>query len=98
MKKGNRTMPGWFYYAVGAAVLYGLHQVFAKLAADRISDGLGGFVVECFPSLTIIVYLAYLRFSAVAIRPRRRVRLQIRNRRHTACDGSRPARLAERQK
>ena len=33
-------MPVWFYYAVGA------HQIFTKLAADKISDGLGGFVVE----------------------------------------------------
>ena len=42
---------------------YGLHQVFTKLAADRISDGLGGFVVEGSAALTILVYLAYLRFS-----------------------------------
>jgi transporter family protein len=54
-------MPGWFYYAVGAAVLYGLHQVFTKLAADRISDGLGGFVVEATAALTILLYLAWLR-------------------------------------
>ena len=39
-------MSGWFWYAVGAAILYGLHQIFTKMAADRISDGLGGFVVE----------------------------------------------------
>ena len=39
-------MSAWFYYAVGAAVLYGAHQIFTKLAAERISDGLGGFVVE----------------------------------------------------
>ena len=39
-------MPVWFYYAIGGAVLYGAHQIFTKLAADKISDGLGGFVVE----------------------------------------------------
>ena len=54
-------MPEWFYYAVGAAVLYGLHQIFTKLAADRISDGLGGFVVEATAALTILGYLAWLR-------------------------------------
>jgi hypothetical protein len=37
-------MPRWFGYAVGAALLYGAHQVFTKLAASRISDGLGGFI------------------------------------------------------
>ena len=35
----------WFWYAVAAAILYGLRQIFTKLASARISDGLGGFVV-----------------------------------------------------
>ena len=56
-------MPTWFWYAVGAAVLYGAHQVFTKLAAEKISDGLGGFVVEGSAALTILIYLAWLRFS-----------------------------------
>jgi transporter family protein len=42
----------WFY-AIVAAVLYGLHQVFTKLAAEHIGDGLGGFVVETTAALTI---------------------------------------------
>ena len=56
-------MSTWFYYAVGAAVLYGLHQIFTKLAAEKISDGLGGFVVEATAALTILLYLASLRFG-----------------------------------
>ena len=56
-------MMGWFWYAVGAAVLYGAHQIFTKLAADRISDGLGGFVVEGSAALTILVYLVWLRLT-----------------------------------
>ena len=56
-------MPVWFYYAVGAAVLYGAHQIFTKLAAEKISDGLGGFVVEATAALTILLYLAWLRFG-----------------------------------
>ena len=59
----DKTMNNWFWYAVGAAVLYGLHQVFTKLAADKISDGLGGFVVEATAALTILIYLAWLRFG-----------------------------------
>jgi transporter family protein len=47
---------------MGAAVLYGAHQIFTKLAADRISDGLGGFVVEGSAALTILLYLGYLRW------------------------------------
>src|SRR5213596_1499336 len=61
--KGERNMTAWFWYAVGAAVLYGAHQIFTKLAADRISDGLGGFVVEATAALTILLYLAWLRFG-----------------------------------
>src|SRR6266567_1959719 len=61
--KGERNMTAWFWYAVGAAVLYGAHQIFTKLAADRISDGLGGFVVETTAALTILLYLAWLRFG-----------------------------------
>src|SRR5438093_2036014 len=61
--KGKRTMSAWFWYAIWAAVLYGLHQIFTKLAAERISDGLGGFVVEATAALTILLYLAWLRFG-----------------------------------
>jgi len=56
-------MNDWFWYAVVAAILYGAHQIFTKLAADRISDGLGGFVVEGSAALTILVYLAWLKFG-----------------------------------
>ena len=62
-RKEKQMIAPWFLYAVGAAVLYGLHQVFTKLAADRISDGLGGFVVEGTAALTILLYLGWLRFG-----------------------------------
>src|SRR6266581_6935037 len=50
----------WFWYAVVAAILYGAHQIFTKLAANRIGEGLGGFVVEATAALSILVYLAFL--------------------------------------
>jgi len=53
-------MSAWFPYAVGAALLYGLHQIFTKLASERISDGLGGLIVEASAVLTIAVYLGWL--------------------------------------
>lgn len=56
-------MNSWFWYAIGAAVLYGAHQIFTKLASERISDGLGGFLVEATAALTILLYLAWLRFG-----------------------------------
>src|SRR6266404_1884129 len=60
----GRIMPNWFWYAIGAAVLYGLHQVFTKMASERIGDGLGGFVVEATAAATILAYLAGLYFTA----------------------------------
>ena len=50
----------WFWYAVVAAVLYGAHQIFTKMAADHIGEGLGGFVVEATAALSILAYLAFL--------------------------------------
>ena len=50
----------WFWYAVVAAVLYGAHQIFTRLASDHIGDGLGGFVVEATAALSILLYLAFL--------------------------------------
>jgi transporter family protein len=50
----------WFWYAVVAAVLYGAHQIFTRLAAERIGEGLGGFVVEASAALSIVIYLAIL--------------------------------------
>jgi bacterial/archaeal transporter family protein len=55
-------MSEWFWYAIAAAVLYGLHQVFTKLASERIGDGLGGFIVEVSAALIIALYLVYLKF------------------------------------
>jgi bacterial/archaeal transporter family protein len=59
----DKIMSTWFWYAIGAAVLYGLHQIFTKLASEGISDGLGGFVVEGSAALRILVYLAWLKFG-----------------------------------
>jgi hypothetical protein len=44
-------------------ILYGLHQIFTKMAADRISDGLGALVVEASAVATIALYLAALYLS-----------------------------------
>jgi transporter family protein len=58
---GESVMANWFWLAVLAAVLYGLHQVFTRLAADRIGDGVGGFIVEASAAVSILGYLAYLK-------------------------------------
>lgn len=56
-------MSAWFWYAVVAAILYGAHQIFTRLASERIGDGLGGFVVEMSAALSILMYLAVLWLS-----------------------------------
>jgi transporter family protein len=53
-------MSSWFWYALVAAVLYGAHQIFTRLAADRIGAGLGGFLVEATAAFSILIYLAFL--------------------------------------
>ena len=53
-------MTAWFWYAVVAAVLYGAHQIFTRMAADHIGEGLGGFVVETTAALSILLYLVFL--------------------------------------
>ena len=53
----------WFWYAVIAAILYGAHQIFTRLAAERIGEGLGGFVVEASAALSILLYLVILWFG-----------------------------------
>ena len=56
-------MAAWFWYAVVAAILYGAHQIFTRLAAERIGEGLGGFIVEASAALSILIYLAVLWFG-----------------------------------
>ncbi len=56
-------MAPWFWCAVIAAVLYGAHQIFTRLASEHIGDGLGGFVVEATAAFTILLYLAALWFN-----------------------------------
>jgi transporter family protein len=53
-------MNTWFWYAFAAAILYGAHQIFTRLASEHIGDGLGGFVVEGVAALTILLYLGFL--------------------------------------
>jgi hypothetical protein len=56
-------MAAWFWYAVLAAVLYGGHQIFTRLAAERIGEGLGGSIVEASAALSILVYLSVIWFG-----------------------------------
>lgn len=56
-------MADWFLMAVGAALFYGLHQVFTKAASKHIGDGIGGFVVEATAAATIGGYMLYLWLS-----------------------------------
>ena len=56
-------MSEWFWYAVAAAILYGLHQIFTKLASNQIGEGLGGFMVEATAALTIVLYLLIIWLS-----------------------------------
>lgn len=56
-------MAPWFFYAISAAILYGAHQIFTRLASEHIGEGVGGFIVEAVATLTILVYLLALWLS-----------------------------------
>ena len=62
-------MASWLWLAGLAAVLYGLHQVFTKLASGYIGSGIGGFVVEATAVVTILFYLLYSRLTGTWSQP-----------------------------
>lgn len=49
------------WYSVAPAVLFGAHEIFTRLVADHIGDGIGCLVVEGVAALTILGYLGVLR-------------------------------------
>lgn len=53
-------MEYWFIAALVAALAYGLHNIFTKIAAGHVSDALGGFVLEITASLCILAYILFL--------------------------------------
>lgn len=56
-----KSDPGvWFPLAILAAVLYGLHNVFTRLASSRINDYLGGLILETTATTGIALYILYL--------------------------------------
>ena len=53
----------WKLAAFITAVLYGFHNVCTKLAAGKISDQLGGLVLEGTAAILILAYIVFLRFQ-----------------------------------
>ncbi|MBU4502317.1 MAG: hypothetical protein KKA79_06990 [Nanoarchaeota archaeon] len=58
-------MDVWFVAAIVAAIAYGLHNVFTKLAAGNVSDSLGAFILEITAAVCILLYMFYLIFDNV---------------------------------
>ncbi|MFH1312639.1 MAG: hypothetical protein ABIJ00_05375 [Candidatus Eisenbacteria bacterium] len=56
-------MESWRIATFIAAVLYGLHNVFTKLASGKISDQFGGLVLEFTPAFLILGYIAISGFG-----------------------------------
>ena len=54
---------------MAAAILYGAHQIFTRLAADAIGDGVGGAIVEGVATIAIVGYLAALWLSGRCVAP-----------------------------
>jgi len=49
----------WFWSASVAAILYGAHQIFTRLALEHNGDGIGGFVVETLAACTLLLYFGF---------------------------------------
>ncbi len=56
-------MENWKALTLVVAVLYGMHNVFTKLASGKISDVFGGLVLESSAAFLILCYAAYLSVS-----------------------------------
>lgn len=53
-------MEFWFIAALVAALAYGLHNIFTKIAAGHISDSLGAFLLEITATVCILLYIFFL--------------------------------------
>jgi len=53
-------MEFWFIAALVAALAYGLHNIFTKIAAGHVSDGLGALLLEATATLCIVIYLIFI--------------------------------------
>ncbi|MBL7101049.1 MAG: hypothetical protein ISS23_03790 [Nanoarchaeota archaeon] len=53
-------MEFWFLAALIAALAYGLHNIFTKIAAGHISDSLGAFLLEITATVCILFYMFFL--------------------------------------
>ena len=60
-------MESWRIAAFVAAILYGLHNVFTKLASGKISDQLGGLVLEFTAAFLILGYIAIVGFHGTGL-------------------------------
>ncbi len=53
-------MDFWIITALFAAIAYGLHNIFTKIAAGNISDSLGAFLLELTATICILGYIFFL--------------------------------------
>ena len=47
------------HYAVLTALFYGIFDIFVKLTAGKIHDGLGGFVINLVATVVLALFLLY---------------------------------------
>ncbi len=62
-------MPTWLLATLAAAILYGLHNVFTKMAAGRVSDNLGGLLLEATATGLILLFVLRERLTGGGFGP-----------------------------
>ncbi len=56
-------MPAWLVASILAAIFYGLHNIFTKLAAGKLSDSLGALLLESTAVICILAFYIYLSIT-----------------------------------
>lgn len=56
-------MPVWLIGSILAALFYGLHNIFTKLAAGKLPDSLGALFLETTAAVCIMAFYIYLNLT-----------------------------------
>lgn len=62
-------MPVWLLATLAAAILYGLHNVFTKMAAGKVSDNMGGLLLEGTATVLILLFIIRERMTTGGFGP-----------------------------
>lgn len=57
----------WLFFALGAIVFNALMDFFIKLSAGKIHEGLGGFIINFFATVVLLVFILITKVKGESI-------------------------------